>query len=334
MARPRVAMGTRQVVPRFWDNEELAELEHSSQLPKLRLTMIGLWAASDALGRFELRPRMLASKIYPYHEEDRAMIEPALDLFVSAGFLLKYEVDGKCYGAWPHWSEHNDFRKGTSEYPAPPGALLPRNPPKSPFESESEGKGESRRSKVEWETETLVHSDSQNNKKEPDLCDHGSMLPVCTICITRSRSENTTQLAPAPPRKVGFDPFVIAVPGFTAEEVSRVAAYHWLYVGKKTGEWFWRDTCKGDDFYVRNFVKMAEQVPYGWRPPKPKAAPHAADPNCNKCHGAGGYPVPSDNQMYKKKNGSSLFQSWQHCECLAESLMQPLTDGLICESIG
>ena len=31
------------------------------------------------------------------------------------------------------------------------------------------------------------------------------------------------------------------------------------YVDKKSGEWIWRDTCKSDDFYIRNFVKMGEQ---------------------------------------------------------------------------
>jgi len=55
-----------------------------------------------------------------------------MNLFVQHGYLLKYDSDGKSYGAWPHWGEHNDFRSGKSEYPAPLKGLLPRNPPQSP----------------------------------------------------------------------------------------------------------------------------------------------------------------------------------------------------------
>lgn len=148
MARPRLAMGTRQVVPRFWDNEELADLAATSGVaPDIRLTMIGLWAASDALGRFEWRPKMLAAKIYPYNSDHQATVEPAMNLFVQHGYLLKYDADGKSYGAWPHWREHNDFRSGKSEYPVPPKGLLPRNPPQSPqnvnVNAEKECKGRS-----------------------------------------------------------------------------------------------------------------------------------------------------------------------------------------------
>lgn len=134
MARPKVGMCTRQVTARFWDNEELAELEHSSNQPKLRLTMIGLWAASDAAGRFEWRPRMLAPKIYPFFPEDQAIVEPCMNLFVEHGYLLKYEVDGKWYGAWPHWSEHNDFREAKSVYPSPGDSGVSRGnePPSLP----------------------------------------------------------------------------------------------------------------------------------------------------------------------------------------------------------
>lgn len=182
MARPRLAMGTRQVVPRFWDHEELADLAVASGVaPDIRLTMIGLWAASDALGRFEWRPKMLAAKIYPYNSGHQATVEPAMNLFVQHGYLLKYDSDGKWYGAWPHWGEHNDFRKGVSEYPAPPG-LLPRNPPQSPQnvnvnvkknvenEIENESEGKSSQSHSQSLSHSFLHSGNSNpqSQSKPD----------------------------------------------------------------------------------------------------------------------------------------------------------------------
>lgn len=148
MARPRLSMGTRQIVPRFWDNEELADLEKNSHQPKLRLTLIGLWAASDAgAGRFEWRPRTLASKIFPFNEDDRAAMETIMDLLEKHKFLVKYRVGDKLYGMHPHWGEHNDFRKSESPYPPPPGGLVGVNPlesPAKPLEVEVEGEGEER----------------------------------------------------------------------------------------------------------------------------------------------------------------------------------------------
>lgn len=116
MGRPQAEMHKRQVVPRFWRNEDLADLEHNSKIKNLRLTMIGLWGASDEAGIFEWRPRRLAAQLYPYYEEDRKSVEIAMESMVSNGFLLKVECDGEFFGVWPHWGSHNDFREQTTAY--------------------------------------------------------------------------------------------------------------------------------------------------------------------------------------------------------------------------
>ena len=118
MTKPKFQQCTRQVTPRFFQNAELADLEKSSGISKLRLTMIGLWQLSDETGIFEWAPRVLAGYIYMWSPEDQATVEPAMLVMVEAGFLCRVEVEGTSYGYWPHWGAHNNFRTNTSRYPA------------------------------------------------------------------------------------------------------------------------------------------------------------------------------------------------------------------------
>lgn len=153
MAKPKFLLSKRMVSSRFWTNPDLADLERESGIRNLRLTMIGLWAVADEAGIFEWEPRTLAGLIYPYNSDDQATIFPALDAFVEHKFLLKVEVQGKFYGVWPNWGEHNDFRDNKSRYPevlatlAKPSGTL-RHPPKgtdtlkSPLEVEVEVEAE------------------------------------------------------------------------------------------------------------------------------------------------------------------------------------------------
>jgi hypothetical protein len=174
MAKQQIRMGTRQVTARFWDNQDLAELEDSSGFPKLRLTMIGLWATADASGRFEWKPKILAAKIFPVQPQDQINVPAIMELFVEKAFLLKYEVDGKWYGAWPHWAAHNDFRKSDGHYPPPPGFVDPGKPQKPP-------------SKAEAETET---------EKEVEVKTEAEAEPVTgrqNLSATASAKTNTTR---------------------------------------------------------------------------------------------------------------------------------------------
>ena len=158
MAKQQIRVSTRQVTARYWDNEDLAELEDSSGFPKLRLTMIGLWAVADGAGRFEWKPRVLAAKIFPFQLQDQINVGPIMELFAEKAFLLKYEVDGKWYGAWPHWSEHNDFRKTEGHYPPPAGFVDPVKPPNTPNKTETEVE---RESEVERETEAETEVETE-----------------------------------------------------------------------------------------------------------------------------------------------------------------------------
>ena len=119
MAKPKFSISKRMVSSRFWNNWQLADLERESGIRNLRLTMIGLWAVADESGIFEWEPRTLAGLIYPYNSDDQKTVAPAMEAFAhhEDPLLLKVEVNGKAYGVWPNWGEHNDFRENKSRYP-------------------------------------------------------------------------------------------------------------------------------------------------------------------------------------------------------------------------
>lgn len=119
MTKPKFSISKRMVSSRFWNNWQLADLERESGIRNLRLTMIGLWAVADESGIFEWEPRTLAGLIYPYNSDDQKTVAPAMEAFAhhEDPLLLKVEVNGKAYGVWPNWGEHNDFRENKSRYP-------------------------------------------------------------------------------------------------------------------------------------------------------------------------------------------------------------------------
>jgi hypothetical protein len=162
MAKPSTKLSTRQVTARFWENAELADLERESGIRNLRLTMIGLWAAADEAGIFGWEPRRLSVKIYPYNSEDQQAVEPAMQAFLEAGFLKKVAVGGSCYGYWPNWGAHNDFRKTNSRYPEVQAALgiaptkIPENPGRGTQTPEAPGNPAEIEREVEKEGEGFL----------------------------------------------------------------------------------------------------------------------------------------------------------------------------------
>lgn len=155
----------------------------------------------------------------------------------------------------------------------------------------------------------------------------GTPSPTCYTCqklaskqgivILRPPVEDIPSVISVPP-SLPKQPFPFSIQPWddvSLEQLDRVRLFHWKYNTNS----YWRDSLQHttSDFR-RAFPKMLEQCE-GWDIqdiPKPKPADQQADPNCPKCHGYGGYPVPSDNLMYKLKDGSSLFQSWEDCDCL------------------
>lgn len=108
---------TRTVKPTFFKDAELYDAEVQYGLP-LRLAYEGLWCQADREGRFLWKPRELKLDILPYDPVD---FDRVLNALAEAGFIERYEVDGRVYGLIPNLKRHQHFHKteAASTLPAP-----------------------------------------------------------------------------------------------------------------------------------------------------------------------------------------------------------------------
>lgn len=111
----------------------------------------------DDYGRFDARPAVLKSRLFPLKERTTLKdVESALTKLAGIGCVVLYEYDGKPYLYLPTWEVHQTIRAKKSKYPAPDGAMntfentykhmqadvsrCSRNPIQSESESESNPK--------------------------------------------------------------------------------------------------------------------------------------------------------------------------------------------------
>lgn len=108
----------RTVKPAFFRHYELYLAERESGLP-LRVAFAGLWTCADRKGRFDWQPQALKLDCLPYDEIDFSRV---LDALTTRGFIRRYRVDGREYGAIPSFERHQviNNREQPSELPAPP----------------------------------------------------------------------------------------------------------------------------------------------------------------------------------------------------------------------
>jgi hypothetical protein len=108
----------------------------------------------DDYGRFDGRPKIIASKLFPLKDIRASQIESALRKLTSAELVILYEVGGKPFLQMKTWDRHQQIRAKKSKYPAPESengtpsiicnqlisddSKCPRNPIQSESESESE----------------------------------------------------------------------------------------------------------------------------------------------------------------------------------------------------
>jgi len=134
------------------------------------------------------------------------------------------------------------------------GFLIPCNEQVSLLEVESI---EVRDKNKEVEYESPVRPNNRNPKATPNAGASGSRET---------------------PRKLGFDPYALEpFDGWTSEQINLVSAYHWEH----SDDSFWRDTCRSEEFFKRNFAKMAQALPPGWEIPVKKRIVWYESPNAN-----------------------------------------------------
>ncbi|WP_081275726.1 hypothetical protein [Stenotrophomonas maltophilia] len=107
---------SRNIKPGFFQNEDLADLAF-----EYRILFQGLWCEADREGRLEDRPKRLKAAIFPYDNVD---VESGLQSLALAGFIVRYEVDGKRYIQILNFVKHQNPHKkeAASVIPAIPGA--------------------------------------------------------------------------------------------------------------------------------------------------------------------------------------------------------------------
>lgn len=110
----------RTIKPEFFRHEGLQDLaaKHGAHV---MLVFAGLWGHADRAGQFEWRPRQLKLDILPFLDFDMGT---TLDILAEAGFIERYEVDGKSYGLIPSFADHQRFSGKEAQekvkHPAPP----------------------------------------------------------------------------------------------------------------------------------------------------------------------------------------------------------------------
>lgn len=194
-------MRIRTIKPDFFQHEGLSDLEAQSGKP-VRLAFIGLWCAADKLGRFEWRPRRLQVQILPW---DNVNFSQVMDVLENAGFLVKYEVDGKVYGHIPTFSNHQrcNTREAESTLPEPPkqvhahakaGARTCMHTPRQ-VQDEGEGKGREGNKEGKGREGDIVHDDERHARSPVPVSEIVEMyhktcpdLPKCKI-LTDSRKQ-------------------------------------------------------------------------------------------------------------------------------------------------
>lgn len=104
----------RNIKPDYFTDAELADLS-----PLHRLLFPALWCQADRDGRLEDKPRELKVKCLPYDDCD---VDRLLADLHAAGFIVRYEADGRRYIAIRGFGEHQRFHKDEKPagFPAPP----------------------------------------------------------------------------------------------------------------------------------------------------------------------------------------------------------------------
>ncbi len=113
-------MRARSIKPGLYKDEDLATLPMEA-----RWLFPALWMLSDCLGRLEDRPKMIKAEAFPYDDNvGVAMVHRLLGLLHDAGFIRRYEVDGRGYiqvvNFEKHQNPHKNEKDRGSQIPDPP----------------------------------------------------------------------------------------------------------------------------------------------------------------------------------------------------------------------
>lgn len=110
--RPRI----RTLKPELWQDERIGDLSHGA-----RLLFIGLITMADDAGRLRELPATIIGHVFPYDDVTGPKLTRWLKEVAATGAVVRYEVEGRRYVAFRHWTKHQKVDKPSpSELPPPP----------------------------------------------------------------------------------------------------------------------------------------------------------------------------------------------------------------------
>ena len=99
----------RSIHPGLWTDEGFVSLSSFA-----RLLLIGMWNECDDVGLFVWSPLQLKMRILPADNTDAAALLAEIE---DAGFIRRYEVDGKAYGGVKNFRKFQRPKKPNSIHP-------------------------------------------------------------------------------------------------------------------------------------------------------------------------------------------------------------------------
>lgn len=152
--------------------ESICTSEEIDKLSPLQETVFyRLIVNCDDFGRFDARPKILKSKLFPLKDIRVEQIEAALEALSSAELVILYEVDGKPFLQMKTWDRHQRVRAKVSKYPAPADTCcqMPADGGKT-----QTGAGECARNPIQSESQSESETETRNkHAREEDDEDDG-----------------------------------------------------------------------------------------------------------------------------------------------------------------
>ena len=146
--------------------------------PEAEITFYRLLVNADDYGRFDGRPKIIKSRLYPLRDITSERVEDLVGKLCTAGLIWKYTVDGKPYLQITNWETYQDIRTKRSKYPDPQSAdtceqmissaniceQMQTSASKCPSESESESISESESEAEDARARATATADEADDK--------------------------------------------------------------------------------------------------------------------------------------------------------------------------
>lgn len=131
----------RSVKPDICQHEVMAELSDGAERALVRL-----WTHADDDGRGVDNVKLIKAAVFPLNDEKTEdVLDELMDELEAAGFLQRYEVDGRRFFQVPNFVDHQKPRhKVDSKYPPPPSDYSPPANRRTPTASTPQTDGEVR----------------------------------------------------------------------------------------------------------------------------------------------------------------------------------------------